>query len=152
METRDFQLLQSCRKNIIELLNQHSDRELNVIPKNFNNSLIWNAGHSLVTQQLLLYYLSGNEMRIPLEWVDLFKKGTRPESELNSNTISEIKKLLQSTAGQVEGDYKNGIFEEYKPYMTSFGFAINSIEDAISFNHLHESLHLGYMMALKKEI
>ncbi len=152
METKNFQLFQACRNNILKLINPYSEKELNAIPKNYKNNLIWNAGHCLVTQQLLVYYLSGNKMQIPMEWVDLFKKGTRPESELDSDMMAAIRTQLKVSSEKLEEDYTQNLFTEYKPYMTSFGFALNTIEDAIAFNNLHESLHLGYMMALKNEL
>ena len=38
--------------------------ELNKIPEGFNNNVIWNIAHVVVTQQLLVYDMSGLPMLI----------------------------------------------------------------------------------------
>ena len=45
-------------------------------------------------------------------------------------------------------DYQKNLFEKYNTYMTSYGFELFSIEDAITFNNSHESMHLGTVIAL----
>jgi hypothetical protein len=54
------------------------------------------------------------------------------------------------TAAYLREDYQHGVFKSYKEYPTSYGFELKSIDDAIIFNNVHESLHLGTIMALKK--
>ena len=55
-------------------------------------------------------------------------------------------------ADKMEDDYANGIFKEYKEYATSFNATLSCIDDAILFNNMHETMHLGFMIALKKKI
>ncbi len=49
-------------------------------------------------------------------------------------------------------DYDSDFFSDYTPYTTSFGMDLKSIQDAIIFNNMHESLHYGYIMAQKRAI
>ena len=49
-------------------------------------------------------------------------------------------------------DYNNSIFQNFSEYPTSYNFTLNSVEDAIQFNNVHEGLHFGYIMAIKKAI
>jgi len=42
-------------------LGKFSLEELNKVPKGFRNNIIWNIAHCIVTQQLLIYKLSGLE-------------------------------------------------------------------------------------------
>lgn len=51
-------LLNATRQNILTLMQGLSADQLNKMSAGFNNNLIWNAGHVLVTQQLLYYKLS----------------------------------------------------------------------------------------------
>lgn len=145
-----FEILRSSRSNVISILNKYSSDQLNTIPGKFKNNLIWNAGHILVTQQSIVYRLSGLDIKIDQSLVDLFKKGAQPENKIDEETIAEIKRLLVSTVSELEQDYSNGIFREFKPYMTSYGYELKSVEDAINFNNTHEGLHIGYMLALGK--
>jgi len=145
-----FEHLSQVRKNIIAQLDKHSSK-IETIPNGHSNSLLWNAAHNVVTLQLLAYKLSGLPMNISDDMVNLYKKGTKA-SEINNIDVSELKSLLISTATQLKTDYESGLFKNYSPYTTSFGVTLSSIEDVISFNSIHESVHLGYMMAMSKNI
>ncbi len=147
-----FEQLLACRKNFIKIMDSYSLKEMNKIPKHFRNNIFWNIGHSLVTQQLLHYYLSGNEVKIPMEWVEIFKKGTQPEKEYDKILKKDIKNALTETVHILWSDYEYGRFSEYKSYTTSFGYTIHTIEEALSFNTIHEGMHLGYILALKNEL
>ena len=52
----------------------------------------------------------------------------------------------------MQQDYDNGLFTEYSEYTTSYNITLSSAEDAIAFNNVHEGLHFGYIMGLKKAI
>jgi hypothetical protein len=125
--------------------------QLNTIPPGFNNNILWNIGHSIVTQQLLVYGLSGNEFKISQDLIDLYRKGTKPERAMTQKEVDEIKSLLFSTLSQLKADYANGIFKDYTKYtLGTTGGTLSTVEDAIEFNNYHEGLHLGYSMALAR--
>jgi hypothetical protein len=147
---RHFDLLSVTRSNMVKLLSSVSEEQLFVIPKGFNNSIIWNAGHSLNSQQKLIYGLAGAPMRIPDSFSAFFSKGTSPSEWTSRPDVKQVKELLVDTAAYLREDYAKGIFKSYKEYPTSYGFELKSVDDAIIFNNVHESLHLGSMMALKK--
>lgn len=151
MKTAFEHLLQS-RKNILKVLENNQGKE-HIIPKGFNNSLYWNAAHCVVTQQLLCYKISGNEMIVDSDVIDKYRKGSTPDGNVpNVIEIGKIKDLLIISVEQMEKDYNEGLFKNYTAYPTSFGVELKSIEDAILFNNLHEGLHLGYMMAMVKSL
>jgi len=52
----------------------------------------------------------------------------------------------------LEKDHAAGKFKSFQPYKTSAGVPLNDVEDAIAFNHFHEGIHLGYILALRKVI
>lgn len=151
METIFEHLLQT-RKNILKVLEANQGKE-HIIPKGFNNSLYWNAAHCVVTQQLLCYKLSGNDMIIDDSLVDAYRKGSKPTGDVpNVIEIGKVKDLLITAVEQMEIDYKNGLFQSYSDYPTSYGITLKSCDDAIVFNNQHDSLHLGYMMAMAKSL
>lgn len=150
--TYQFQIQQKTRENILHLLNGLTPHQLNTLPDGFNNNILWNAGHILTTQQLLLYGLSGLDMLLPDSFIDSFRKGTRPETVYGQEDIDFIKEKLRPTAQQAALDYERGLFQEFKAYPTSYGIELKSIEQAIQFNNVHEGLHLGYMMSLRKNL
>src|SRR5690606_1003009 len=122
------------------------------IPAGFRNHVFWNCAHALVTQQLMTYYLSGNEMLVDNDWVLRFKKGSVGDQNVTEQDVRLLIKLLQTSQVKLKKDYFAANLSYFRPYETSFGIHLETIEDAIRFNNLHESLHLGYTMALVKNL
>lgn len=149
---KHFEDLIEIRKHFIEYLYKYDLEELIYIPTGFKNHIFWNCAHALVTQQLMTYYLSDNEMLVNKDWVLRFKKGTFGDSNVSKNDVDLLIKLLQTTQVQLKKDYLSENLSYFRSYKTSFGIHLNTIEDAIRFNNMHESLHLGYIMALSKSI
>ncbi|WP_103864922.1 DinB family protein [Aquimarina sp. I32.4] len=138
------------RKALEKMLDHYSLEQLNKIPEGFKNNLIWNIAHVIVTQQLLVYKLSGLPMMVSDQMVDLYKKGTKPERNVTVEEVAEIKELLFTTLDKTEKDLSDDIFKTYNEYTTSAGFVLTSAQNALTFNNYHEGLHLGYAMALRK--
>lgn len=114
------------------------------------NSLFWNIAHVVVTQQLLVYKLSGLPMAVSDEMVEKYRKGTKPEQDATQAEVDVIKSLLFKTVDQLEADYNNGIFVNYQEYPTSTGFVLKDIKGAIEFANFHEGLHIGVLMSIRK--
>ena len=121
-----------------------------MIPDGFNNSMFWNLAHVVVTQQKLVYGLSGLPLNISQEWVDRYQKGTHPVVTPEGDDIEQLMELLFSTLDKTEKDYASGIFIDFKTYMTSAKVELKSVEEAINFNLFHEGLHLGTLLSLQK--
>ncbi|WP_108868021.1 DinB family protein [Aquimarina aquimarini] len=138
------------RKALEKMLDHYSIDQLNKIPEGFKNNLIWNIAHVIVTQQLLVYKLSGLPMMVSDQMVDLYKKGTKPERNVTVEEVAEIKELLFTTLDKTEKDLSDDVFKSYNEYTTSAGFVLTSAQNALTFNDYHEGLHLGYAMALRK--
>lgn len=151
MET-SFNINLSSRKVLLTFLETNSLVQLNEIPKGFSNNLIWNIGHIVVVQQILVYNLSGLPMIISDEMISKYRKGTKPEHNITQKEIDEIKAVLFSTIDQTKKDFNENLFQNYKPFTTMSGFEINSAAEAIEFNNYHEAIHTGIMMQIKKII
>lgn len=126
--------------------------DLNKIPKGFSNNIIWNIAHTVVTQQLLVYNLSGLPMMVSDEMVQMYRKGTKPEHDLTQAEVDEIKELLISTMEKTKEDYRNKVFKTYQDYTVSTKSTLTNVDEAIGYNHFHEGMHLGYILALKKSL
>jgi hypothetical protein len=125
---------------------------VNHIPEGFNNNLIWNFGHIIATQQLLTYSLSGLKPKVEDEVLAAFRKGTKPEKVHTTAELEGLKKLAVTTLDQFEADFEAGLFQTFESYPTSYGVELTNIEEAAAFSALHEALHLGYAMALKRAL
>ncbi|MDO4763550.1 MAG: DinB family protein [Flavobacteriaceae bacterium] len=141
------------RENLLKILKSFSVEDLLYIPDGFNNHIFWNIAHCVATQQLLHYYLTDNDFRIDKSWIDKYKKGTLPNFDVEISDIEDLILLLRETSKQLKEDYEEGYFGfYYQSYTTSFGIELKNIQEAIAFNNMHESLHLGYATALSKAI
>ena len=143
-------ITKTSRKLLASFLENYTLEQLNKIPEGFSNNLIWNIGHIVVVQQMLVYKLSGLPMMISDEMVEKYKKGTKPQNDVTQAEVEEIKALLHETIRKTEVDLNNKVFQNYNEYPTSTGFVLKSAEDAMAFNNFHEALHLGIMMSLRK--
>lgn len=147
-----FTLLRQTRQNMANLLKGLTVEHIQYVPSGFNNHILWNAVHALVTQQLLTYGQSSLPFRIEKTLIDQFRKGTRPGPVLDSLLVNQLTELLVESPEWLEEDYNEGLFEIYTPYLASYGVQLNSIEEAVQFNNVHEGLHLGYMMGIRKAL
>ena len=146
-----FNVSTTSRNMVSKFLSGYSLDQLNVIPEGLNNNLIWNIGHIIVSQQLLVYKLSGLPMMISDELVEKYKKGTKPEHPATQAEVEELKALLFSTIQQTKLDYDAKLFQNYHDYTTSTGnHVLKNAEDAMAFSNFHEGLHLGIMTIIRK--
>lgn len=126
--------------------------ELNKVPIGFNNNIIWNIAHTIVTQQLLVYNLSGLPMLLTNDMVEKYRKGTKPEQDVTWAEVDLIKGLLFSTIEKTKEDYNNNVFETYNEYTVTTKSTLTNVDEAIDFNNFHEGIHLGYILALKRAL
>ena len=145
-----FETALFARRSMLKILEQRSYEELVKIPENFRNSIFWNIAHLLVTQQLLFYKLSGNELRIDKDMVTKYGKGSVANEDVQESDIQYVKDHLLNAMSETQKDYNKGLFIDFKSYMTSTGIELKSIEDAIKFNTFHDGIHLGIVLSLMK--
>ena len=147
-----FDITSTSRKILSQFLEKYTVEQLNKIPEGFSNNIIWNIGHIVVVQQVLVYKLSGLPMMISDEMVNADKKGSKPERNATQAEADEIKSLLLKTIDQTEVDFNKNNFKNFQEYPTSVGYTIKSAEDAMIFNNFHEGLHIGVIMGIRKFI
>ena len=149
-----FDHLRSVRANLLKTVKDLSIEDLNRILPGFKNNIVWNMGHILATQNNLVYKLSGLQGNLDHDFSLRFLKGSAPDASqpVGQEEVKSIKEIIIELIDRTEMDYDAGVFKHFTPYQTSFGVKLNSVEDAIIFNNLHEGLHLGYTMSLKRAI
>lgn len=145
-----FEILIKSRELVLQVIDDLTIEQLHTIPKGFKNNIVWNVAHLVVTQQLLLYKLSGVNCLIPDDLIADFRKGTFPTRNFTNEEFDEIKDLLSALPETLIEDYEAEIFQDYEEYETITGFVLDSLETAIAFNNYHEGLHLGIIRSIKK--
>ncbi|MGB0456451.1 MAG: DinB family protein [Flavobacteriaceae bacterium] len=147
-----FDITLKTRAILYKFLEQFSLEQLNTVPKGYRNSIYWNIMHVVVTQQLLVYGLSGLPMLIDSQLIEAFRKGTKTEEDASQKDVDLLKGLLTSTIEQTQKDYAAGIFTNYTTYTVSTKSTLTNVEEALEFNNFHEGIHLGYILAMKNTI
>ena len=145
-----FEVQKTIREVLLKILDNHSLEQLNKIPTGFSNNLIWNIAHCVSTQQVLVYKLSGLPMNVSEDFINKYRKGTKPEGDVSQAEVDEIRILLSTTLEQVQKDFADGIFQNYTEYTTSMGYTLKNINGALDFNNFHEGTHTGIIMSIRK--
>jgi hypothetical protein len=153
MET-SLRIFENNRNVFLRLIENFTLNQLNAIPTGFSNNIIWNLGHIIVTQQILVYQLSGLPMLVSNEMIEKYKNGSKPTGNTTQEEVDAIKNLLLTTVTKTKNDFNTpSFFQNYEGYVTkSTGFAINSANEALNFNNFHEGVHLGFLMNIRKFI
>jgi hypothetical protein len=149
---RQIELIKQTRNLFIQLVNNLSIEQLNKIPAGMSNNIAWNFGHIVAAQQGLCNGLSGLALYVSPDFIENYKKGTKPAGFIGQEAISVFKEYMVSNINDLENDLQGNVFVQYQPYTTSYGYILNNIEDAIRFFAVHDALHFGYAMAIRKKI
>ncbi len=145
-----FRIWQTSRGLYQNFLDNYSLDQLNTIPPGMSNNLIWNIGHVIVSQQKLVYALSGLPMHISDSLFEKYQNGSRPDGKTTQAEVDEIKKLLSEMVEKTKFDFEAGVFKEFHPYQTKTGCHLGTWKEAMEFNNYHEGIHLGIMLQIKK--
>jgi energy-converting hydrogenase Eha subunit H len=147
---KSISISRQTRRNFIELINSLSVEQLNEIPLGLNNNIVWNFGHIVVTQQILCYVLAGVSPKMDQVLIEKYRKGAKPEVIVDQAEIDTLISLANSLLNDLEMDLGTDLFSNYKTYLTSYGFELTCIEDAIDYFVVHESMHYGVALTIKK--
>ena len=121
-------------------------------PAGFSNNVLWNVGHVAVTADLLTYGLAGLDVPAPAWAVAAFRKGTSPAEWAAPPDVDAARALLTDGVDRLEADLRAGRFDgaPFRPYTTTPGVTLASVDEALAFDLYHEGLHLGSVLALRK--
>lgn len=145
--------IQQTRQVFTELVKQQDLTALNIIPPGFNNNIAWNYGHIMVTTLALCYHRSGVHPDLVIPFQDIYGKGSRPTFLISQEEIDMISEALTHSMQQILTHYEEGRFDSVTPFSTStYGLELQNIEEILQTCLMHDNLHLGYAMALKRTI
>jgi hypothetical protein len=139
-----FDFIIDARKAFIKLVDSLTIEQLNKIPDGFNNNIIWNFGHILVSTGIL-------PDTSTVKFVESYKKDTRPTYTVTEQEIAELKALALDSIEKIKVDYANGVFANITPFSTStYGVEMKSIEEVLITTIGHDNTHFGYALAQRK--
>ncbi|WP_231463891.1 DinB family protein [Pedobacter sp. Leaf132] len=147
-----FEFIINSRKAFIKLIDGLSIEQLNKIPDGFNNNIIWNFGHIVVSTQTLCYVRTGVLADTSsVKYNEFYRKDTKPTYTVTEEEVAELKAIALESVEKIKEDYAKGLFANTIPYSTAtFGAQLHSIEEILITTIGHDNLHFGYALALKK--
>ncbi len=139
------------RRKMLAIVDSLSVDQLNEIPIGCNNNIAWHLGHLVVSSPLLCYERTAVDAQRIVPFADRYRNGTKPEAWIEQSEIDALKALLWTSIEAIEEDYKQGIFKNTEAYSThTFALMLHTIEDVLECCALHDTLHLGNVMMMKK--
>jgi len=149
----EIELLRATRANTIKAIKDMSLEQINEIPKGFTGNVAWHIGHMVSTHQGLIYQLNGAPGKLEKEFAIKYKKGSTPQEPISQQEFEFITEQLLNQVDELEADLsRDNFFGDNVPYSTSYNFDLNSLEEGVKFSGLHQALHLGYILALKRSL
>ncbi|MGM9475169.1 DinB family protein [Pedobacter sp. GSP4] len=147
-----FEFIINSRKAFIQLIDSLTIEALNKIPDGYNNNIIWNFGHIVVSTQTLCYVRTGVLQNADsVKFNDYYKKDTKPVYTVSAEEVAELKAIAMESIEKIKHDYANGAFANITPFTTAtYGKQLNSIEEILITTVGHDNVHYGYANALKK--
>jgi hypothetical protein len=148
----NLKLLKASISNISGMVKGLSNEQLNEIPTGYSNNIIWNVAHLIVTQKLLIYGLSNNELNLDDGFLETYRKGGKPNGVVSEDECKSIILLFDYLYTELEQDLEILDFSNFKAYPTSYNFEITNLDEAVTFNNLHFGLHFAFLLKLLKSI
>ncbi len=144
-------IIDSIRQKAIALIKETPLEMLNQIPAGFNNSIIWNFGHLVVSGYSLVFKATSvdPDFLIPLQ--DVYKKGTKPNAPATQQEIDELIGLSNTFTLAVKEALDANRFQEMTEYTTAtFGLPVTTIEEMLITVAAHDTLHWQSMRDYKR--
>ncbi|MBV8253095.1 MAG: DinB family protein [Chitinophaga sp.] len=145
-------IIRNYRTQALELFDTFSAEQLNLIPEGFNNNILWNLGHLITSDQQIWYRASHQPYRINKEFIETFRRGTKPEQAYDQAQIQQVKGYMIHTIDDFVADYNSGLFKEYTNWTPLVGGEVTSLDEAIAFSAFHHGLHASAINRIRKFI
>ncbi|UKN01901.1 DinB family protein [Paracrocinitomix mangrovi] len=147
---KDIEIFQYGRNFIIDITSDLTLDQLNIIPEGFTGNIAWHLGHMAVTHKGLIYALNSGKVGLPKEFIKKYSRGGKPDGPIDQEERDFIYQLLKIQIEELPKDLNTeGFFGQSYPYETPYGYIVDSLEKAVKFSSWHQSMHIGYIMALK---
>lgn len=124
-----------------------------IMPKGFNNTIRWNAGHILIVQDQLASNFAGLPQQLSPEFVTLFGNRTRPSKwQVEPPTLHTLSNELKRQTAYIKESLGSRLQERaIKPFVR-LGFKMETIGEILAFSLHHEGMHTGVIYAIQRAI
>ncbi|WP_318614815.1 DinB family protein [Sporosarcina sp. YIM B06819] len=119
-------------------------------PSGFNNTIRWNAGHILVSMEMLAQKAVGDYVPVHSEWFPFFVTGSSPGGwgenvPANEELLAALKEQPARVMAALEGNLSNVLAE---PMAIGPMHTMETAEAVVQFAVWHEGIHAGIIHGL----
>ena len=129
-----------------------TDEQLLEVPEGLENNILWNLGHLYDSHCGMTYGRCGVDNPCPESYADLFKGGTKPADWAETPSIEEVVGNFDGIMDKIIADYSSGVFANFEANELAPGMKLDSIEDTFGFLLIHESVHHGNIISMRRLI
>lgn len=138
-------------KKFAAKLDKLSLEEINKIPEGFNNNIIWNFGHIVVSSYSLTFIRPNVDKDYQIPFWDKYKLGSKPETAATQDEFDQLKSLAFDYSKTVLSAIEESRFTNITPYSTgSFGVELKTMDDILTTILAHNALHFGTASAMTR--
>ena len=127
-----------------------TEEQLLTIPEGLDNNILWHMGHLILSHNRMLYGSCGLPASCNPEYTQWFNKGSNPGTWTGTPPVAEVVEVFHSQMDQIIADYAADKFQNYKPMELAPGMSLENADDAIGFIVIHESVHHGNIISMRK--
>ncbi|UOQ95663.1 DinB family protein [Halobacillus shinanisalinarum] len=132
---------------MLEVVENTTVEEAEIIPAGFNNNIQWNLGHVYLDQYMWIQAITRESTNVPEEFNSWFGFGTNPaDFDDNTPSFEKLKKLLSEQPREIQNTYSDKLELEFPP--TEMG--MHTIEQVLVRTIFHEGMHIQTLLDLKK--
>ncbi|MCF3111602.1 DinB family protein [Niabella sp. CC-SYL272] len=137
-----FNIIDSIRQKAITLIKATPLETLNQVPAGFNNNIIWNFGHLVVSGYGLVFKVTQVDPGFIIPLYERYKKGSKPAAPATQQEIDELIALASNFTLAVKEALDANRFQEITMYTTdTFGVPVTTIEEMLITVAAHDTLH-----------
>ena len=140
----------TARGYFAQVIKGLSESQLTEVPDGASNSVLWNIGHIVHSNASMVYGPCGLESPIPASYEGLFKGGTSPGTWSTPPSTDEVLGHFKTMNEDIVAKYTAGELDSFAAHELMPGLKHDNIEDALGFCCVHEGVHIGAVIALKK--
>ncbi|NMH70690.1 DinB family protein [Bacillus sp. RO3] len=150
-----FQQMEFIRLRTLAALDATTEQQADDMPSGFRNSIRWNLGHILLSQENILFSFAGENVRksLPPEYGELFGFNTSPETwnGLTPPSLKELREKLEEQPRRVKEVFSGRLDEVgEKPFVLGEHTSFTTLGEVLSFANWHEGLHQGTITSIKR--
>lgn len=144
-----FHLMSFTRQKMLKQLESLPESKRNVVPAAFNNSIHWQLGHVVTIAERIVYGIAGKKTSLPETYNAFFGPSTKPADwSEEPPSWGELMQLFHEQPSRFSTVFTE-ILDEPVAVKDNFAQA-ETIGDLLFLNNVHESNHLGLIIAMVK--